>query len=326
MSESPTASSTSTARELSSPDMGQREAPSPYARWLSGTIALILFAIAFFVWFNVKLDLLGLHGRRDVKMHTLARFSGYLMAYRFIPENFDGLLVGNSVAAGYDTSLIHNHRVFNAAIRGSSMDQERAIVEEVLKRGHLRVIIFVLHTNLISYDVIQSAYMTPHDYYASFGSIQTLLIDLQALKEHFGYPGPVSYDYYGRTHFPLFKLTKDWQITLPNALAMNPSEVNSLAGLLADLHSKGVKIYAVFAPTYQPHWDAQREQLSAWRAKVLTYFSPSDTIIKVPDDVLRDIQSKPENFPDWVHMSPPANATVMGVVERYVDSGTYGSK
>ena len=292
---------------------------APFRTWLLTTLLLALIISAAFVGLNVKLDLLGLHGRNDVRVETLQRFSVYLMSYRFIPNHFDGLLLGNSQGAAYDTSTIHKYRIFNAAMRGASMTEERIVAEEVLKRGHLNCVIIILNPTMTAPHSEKSAYMTPHDYWSSYGSLQTLMIDYPTLRDRLGHHVLITYNDYGRTLFPVRMDPGNFETFTAEQLSFDPAEVNDLVSLLAELHAKHTKVFFLFGPMYQPQFDAQKDNLLAWRSKVASFFAPQDTFIRLPPDVERSLQAKRENFPDYAHMTAPATAVVMKVVAQSVD-------
>jgi hypothetical protein len=260
----------------------------PFRGWLWRTLLLTVAMSCAFVWVTVRTDLLGLHGRSDVRIHAVSRFSIYLMAYRFIPDNFNG------------------------AIIFSNISEERTLAEEVLKRGHLKIVVLDLCPSLLATHSSKSAYMTPHDYWSSFGSIQTMLIYLQVARDALGHPGAgaVFYDPYGRARIPLFPapLTRVMQVEL----AIDPIATRDLHGLVDDLNAKGVKVYVIFSPMYRPKWDAQREELSDWQSKVMSGFAPGELeVIDLPEQVKKPLQANRENFPDYTHLSPSASDTVM---------------
>jgi hypothetical protein len=306
---------TSVAEPISAPleaasTIAEREIANPFRGWLLRTLLLTAAMSCAFVWVNVRTDLLGLHGRNDVRIHTVPRFSIYLMTYRFIPDNFNGLLLGASQGALLDTTKIHAYKVFNAAVIWSTMAEERTLAEEVLKRGHLKMVLLDLGPGMLSSHGTRSAYMTPNDYWSSFGSIQTTLIYFQLAREALGHPGHLTYDPYGRTRIPLY-LRPAVRFT-PEEFALDPIAMRDLHELVDHLHAKGVKVYVTFAPMYQAKWDAQREELLDWQAKVTSGFAPGELeVIDLPEQVKKPLQAKRENFPDYVHLTPAGNDTVM---------------
>ena len=293
---------------------------SPFRRWLCGTLLLTVTLSLAFLLTNIKLDMFGLQGASNIRIRTLQRFSLYLMTYRFIPANFDGLLIGNSAAAGYDTSGIRNYRVFNASMRGASATEERILAEQVLRRGHLKVMIMVLNPHMTAQQGEVTAYMTPHDYIASFGSMQTIIVGLQGLLARFGHPGPVTYNDSGQTRFPLKTFSGPFVPYSREQLTIDPRELKDLRELLAEAHARHVKVYVLFfGPMYQPKWDAQKDLLVAWQSKIQAYLSHDDTVITIPDGLLKRLQARRENFPDYVHMTASTRESVMKAIEQSID-------
>jgi hypothetical protein len=308
MHASPGPISTKTEREV---------VATAFVGWLLQTFLLIAAMSCVFVWAAVRTDMLGLHGRNDVKIHAIPRFSVYLMAYRFIPDNFNALLLGNSQAAVIDTSKIHTYKVFNAAELWGTMSEERTLGEQVLQHGHLKMAVLLLVPDLLSSHAIRSAYMTPHDYWSSFGSIQTLLIDYQAAREALGHPGEKTFDFDGRNRIPLYN-GPPTRFT-PDQLFIDPVEVRDMTALITHLHSKGVKVYVMFAPMYQAKWDAQREELLAWQSKVTADLTPGESeLIELPDDVKNTLQSNRTNFPDYTHLSPSGSDTFAKAIDGII--------
>jgi hypothetical protein len=289
----------------------------PFRGWLLQTLLLTTVIACAFVWAAVRTDLLGLHGRNDVRIHAIPRFSVYVMTYRFIPDNFNALLLGNSQAAVIDTSRIHNYKVFNAAELWGTMTEERILGEQVLQRGHLKMAVLLLVPDLLSSHAIRSAYMTPHDYWSSFGSIQTLLIDYEAARQALGHPGAKTFDFYGRNRFPLY-FGPPTRFT-PDQLLIDPIAVRDLSQLIAHLHSKGVTVYLMFAPMYQAKWDAQREELLEWQSKVTAGLPPGQSeLIELPEHVKNTLQSNRANFPDYTHLSPSGSDTLAEAIDGII--------
>ncbi len=204
-------------------------------------------------------------------------------------------------------------------MRASSMTEERALTEEVLKRGHQKVVIMILNPTLTSTHFARSVYMTPHDYWASFGSIQTLMTDCQVLREAIGHPGPITYDTYGRTNWPLKMLPPPVIPFAERDFSLDAAEVKDMYELLGELHAKGVKVYVMFSPVYQPRWDLHERQLREWQSKVLAGFSPEDVVIRLPTDIEKVLQEKRENFPDYEHLSSAASAMEMDVIDKTLE-------
>jgi hypothetical protein len=88
--------------------------------------------------------------------------------------------------------------------------------------------------------------------------------------------------------------------------------MRDLHELVDHLHAKGVKVYVLFSPMYQGKWDAQREEILDWQSRVTSGFAPGELeVIDLPEQVKKPLQANRENFPDYTHLTPRANDTVM---------------
>lgn len=299
-------------------------------RWVVQVVALTLLASALFVSYNVHEDRLGLHGRNPVTIYALERFSKYLMSYRYVPDHYDGVLVSNSVAANWDTGLFHRDRVFNAGLRGSTIAEEKTIVDNAVARGHLRIAIIVLLPSLTGSHEMRTAYMTPHDLYASYGSVQTLILDAQAAMERFGptlgLPASAAAHKFAADGAMFFPMTRETDPRIPPLdtaeLNGDPAAVQQLRDMLTELHAHGVHVYGVFAPLYAPRWQMQGPELRAWQDRTRRLFADNDTMIDLNDAQLAPLEADRESFPDYLHLTRPAAQKVMSnLVHRIEDPG-----
>jgi hypothetical protein len=236
--------------------------------------------------------------------------------------------VSNSVAANWDTGQFTQYHVFNAGLRGSTIAEEKLIVDNSVDRGHMKIAIIVLLPSLTGAHDMRTAYMTPHDYQASFGSVQTLILDTQAAMERYGsrlhLPASAAkhkFEHDGAMNFPM---ARDPSNVVPplneEELQGDPVAVDELKEILQKLHAHGVKVYGVYAPLYAGRWGtAQGPELRAWRVGTTALFSPQDTIIDLNDGQLAALEADRENFPDYLHLTPEAAAKVMANVVARIE-------
>ena len=309
----------STASTLQSAAPNADTTASPrYASWVWQTILLTLIASAAFAFFNYRRDDFGLHGRNPVTIYALERYSKYLMSYRYIPAHYDGILLSNSIAANWDTGQFRQHHVFNAAVRGGTVTEEEKIIDNVLAHGHLKIAVVVLIPSLLASHDMRTAYMTPQDYDASYGSIQTLLVDTQAMIKRFGpdlhLPASLDRNKFapdGKIDFPLTFVPSPQITSLdPSEVKGDPEAYRKLRETLDRLHAHHVKVYGVYAPIYAPRWNSEGAVLHQWESRTRALFSPEDTLIDLNDGQLADLEANRKNFPDYFHLSPPASAVV----------------
>jgi hypothetical protein len=308
----------STAPTLQSEITTDTTAAPRYTAWVWQTILLTLMASAAFAFLNYQKDDFGLHGRSPVYIYALERYSKYLMSYRYIPEHYDGILLSNSIAANWDTTQFKQHHVFNAGIRGGTITEEKKILDNVLAHGNLKIAIIVLMPSLTASHDMRSAYMTPQDYKASYGSIQTLLVDTQETIKRFGPKLHLSaslakykFGPDGKLDFPL-AFNPSPQITPldPMEVQGDPEAYQELRLILDSLHAHHVKVYGVYAPLYAQRWDSEGAVLLSWQTRTQKLFSPEDVLINLNDGQLAALEANRQNFPDYFHLATEAAAEV----------------
>lgn len=79
-----------------------------------------LGAILVFVGFTVWVDIFGVFGiSKNVRVYGEERISKYLMAFRYIPEHFNGIILGPSLSANVDPTPLKDFNFFNASLMGA---------------------------------------------------------------------------------------------------------------------------------------------------------------------------------------------------------------
>ena len=108
-------------------------------------------AAAVIVPFNMHEDVYGLfrtaRGRR-LSIYGEERVAKYLHSFRYIPENFDGVLLGSSVTDNFDTRRFPGYRIYNASIDGGNVEDLTPIADNVFRRGALKLTILCIHRYL----------------------------------------------------------------------------------------------------------------------------------------------------------------------------------
>src|SRR5438105_1431990 len=95
-------------------------------KWCAGFAAIVLSATGATAAVGYALDCYGLFREaqgRKIAVHSNDGTSKYLLSQRYVPANFDGLLVGSSVSASWDVSAIDG-RVYNASVNGGNISDE----------------------------------------------------------------------------------------------------------------------------------------------------------------------------------------------------------
>jgi len=146
-------------------------------RWLVLTLALIIGCTSLFAGMNYILDpfcLFRCTSNRLIPVYTNERTTKYLFGFRYIPENFDGVLVGTSISGNWNTAKIRGYKVYNTSLSGGNTAEAGLIMDHVFDRGKIRLTIFIVHPAMANGHEPKSASMNPQEYWGSLGSIPLL--------------------------------------------------------------------------------------------------------------------------------------------------------
>ena len=98
--------------------------------WLAETIGAIVLLLLIVVLVNMSIDIYGIFRStkgRHLVVYGDERIAKYLLSERYVPENFDSLLIGSSVSANWNTQGIDSFRAYNESIEGGNIVEEKVI-------------------------------------------------------------------------------------------------------------------------------------------------------------------------------------------------------
>ena len=114
-------------------------------RFLRTFALLTIVVTGLFVLVNVYVDIYGLFlGRKDRRVFTNERTSKYLLSQRYIPENYDGFIIGPSLSDNLNPVHIPGYKVYNASIMGANISELHHLIDKIVQHGHMKVAIFCL--------------------------------------------------------------------------------------------------------------------------------------------------------------------------------------
>jgi hypothetical protein len=120
-------------------------------RWLGITIALAVCLAATVAAVNVTVDPYGLFrptkGRR-LAVYGDSRVAKYLLNCRYVPENFDAILIGTSLSANWNLAAIEGFRVYNNSLNGGNIVEGRSVARAALTRPGISTAFILVHPAL----------------------------------------------------------------------------------------------------------------------------------------------------------------------------------
>ncbi|MGH9568366.1 MAG: hypothetical protein ACRD4F_01915 [Candidatus Angelobacter sp.] len=279
-------------------------------RWNIVVLGVTLLITAVAAGVNYRINIYGVFGDtagKKLVVYDNERTTKYLFSYNYIPGNFDGLLVGTSISDNWDTSHIAGMRVYNASINGGNISEEDLLLSNVLRRGHPRLIMFVIHPYLTESSGRKSGYMNPQEYWGALGSIQLLrvywnkfLIEHRGHRQEFNDFGQDDYEVH-QTPAALQELLNAGQ-----ALPIDPAALKEYGELLERARASGARVVGVIPPVSTSLWERQHEAYAAYYKQIRSLFRPDEPIIDFNAGEFNHLRSQAVNFPDGVHLSRAA--------------------
>ena len=112
---------------------------------------------------------------KALKIYGYEKTTKYLFSYNYIPANFDGILIGPSLSDQMmDTREFTKYKVYNLSMDGGNISELKYAVDNVLKYGHLKVMIICLDPYITINHRTKSSQINPREYYSTLGSLFTL--------------------------------------------------------------------------------------------------------------------------------------------------------
>src|ERR1700761_2172986 len=115
--------------------------------WLAIVIGSTLAVGAAIAGSSYALDIFGVFHNpagRSLSVQYNERTGKALLNLRYVPVNFDAVLIGGSSTANWGTNALTFAHVYNESIYGANMAEEKALVEDALPRAHFRYAICVI--------------------------------------------------------------------------------------------------------------------------------------------------------------------------------------
>lgn len=265
---------------------------------------------------SLALDHYGLFREPHGKLHKIygsERTSKYLLAHRYVPANFDALMLGGSVTSNWNTALIARPRLYNASISGGNLSEEKLIAEKVLTRGKLDWLVVCIHPYLTMTHGRKTEYMTPREYWSALGSLDLFYVEAAKLLADSGLTTD-HHNEYGDANYSRFssrarQSTEDYIRTrgrerVPHRMfTVAPGAFEDLRELVREATTHGIRLAVIYPPVYKPRFDVERADWEAYWRQVERFFPPETRYLNFNAPMFDSARADFKNFEDGTHLS-----------------------
>ncbi len=291
-------------------------------------------AIASLVLINFQIDLFGLfHSTKGKSLSIFddERGSKYLLAHRYVPENFDGYILGPSLSANINPKQIKDLKLYNLSMMGANITEQKAVLEKALERGTPKVVILCLHPYLTVDHGMKTKSINRKQYYGALGSVGLYKTYAFALVRNFNlmpakFPKEQFNDY-GYNNYNDFLKVKSVenkindQLKRPDAIK---TSIDSVAWVefnqvIQECVSKQIKIVAYFHPLPFPLYDKFRNSLSIYKDVVEGALKGNATILDFNEAKYEFFTKDLSNYIDHGHLSEKGQTFLLPEILRYAD-------
>jgi hypothetical protein len=127
-----------------------------------------------FAGLNYYIDIFGLfRGTGNRKVYINERTSKYLYSYRYIPENYDAVLIDYLFLRILTPNLLRLN-VYNASIMSANITELNLLMENILSKGKMKAVIICLDPYITKDHGRKTSTMIPQEYWGALGSTNLL--------------------------------------------------------------------------------------------------------------------------------------------------------
>lgn len=273
-----------------------------------------LLIIGVLVAINWSIDLYGLfRSHESISIYSDERTSKYLLAHKYVPENFDGYILGPSLSANIDPTVVKDQKIYNLSMMGANITEESAVVRKALDRKIPSVVVMCLHPYLTLDHGMKTGMINEKEYYGAFGSVSLYKSYLLWGVRKFNlapskYPqnqfNNYGYNDYGVTlvKMPVEEKIAE-QLTRDDAVKteIDPVAWEEFKTLVNELNEKKVKVITYFHPLPYPIYNKFRAPLDQYKKTMTDFLNGKAEIIDFTNDegFTKDLS----NYIDHGHLS-----------------------
>src|SRR5579862_4304007 len=210
--------------------------------WIVETVIAVTVIALIIAVANWSIDLYGIF--RNAKGLQLSgygdtRSAKYLLNERYVPNNFNSLIVGPSISANWDVRKLEILKTYNDSLNGGDIVELKAIADQALATSKIRFVILLIHPYLTLTHDFKTVTLTPQLNSGALGSIgleeayiQRIRVMLHLAEPEFDAFGVADY-----SNIPNEMNSNEKQLMTPGVdFTIDPVAMQTYRDFVAELH------------------------------------------------------------------------------------------
>jgi hypothetical protein len=270
-------------------------------------------------------------GGRRLPIYGEERTAKYLYSFRYIPENFQGVLLGSSVSDNLDLRSLPGWRIYNASINGGNVADLAPIAENIYRRRDMELTMVCIHRYLTLDHDRKTRLMTPRQYWTALGSPQLIAAHLSRAAVRAGFTRE-EYDDRGTLQILEEPTAAQVEHTIDKTLVeirrgtasvgnyrIDPIAFAELRNVVntARIHSRRMLVF--YPPVPAAVLALRSAEYAAYRDQVAALLEPTDLMVDFNLPKYAALRSDTRNFVDAAHMSGEGARRVVAELGRALE-------
>lgn len=310
-----------------------------FKRFFIRSLLLSLVLTAAFALFNMYMDEFGLFRNvkgREIRIFTAEMTSKYLLSFRYIPANFNALMIGPSLSDQLDTRKIHGYKMYNLSLLAGNVRELKLPVLNVLEHGKVDLMIVCVHPFLTRDNVLRDKRVTPESYWSALGSTFIFKLYADKLKRFMTAKIDNFIDSAAGYSIPIQKVPSvDAAINdfaakiIADGHQVNPLDQTALSDLneiLEEARRRGVRIVAYYHPDPLKVFAAYTESYRQYQQKIKFLFREGDLVYDFNTPQYDGFRQDNTNYIDHAHLSVKGADFVVNELNRLLEQNQICNK
>lgn len=279
------------------------------------SICIVVFFIFFFITTNLIVNDFGLwKNRESIRIWTREKTSKYLLSHRYIPDNYDGLIIGSSVAANINPLKLDHGKIYNLSMEGANSFEAQMCTQKVINRGNISLIIVSMYPYFTQDCGIKGAQIAPQEYWGSVFSVLPIRVTFckarKALFKDFKSRYNNSEHGYidinvGVDTQTFYKEMKEFKEITAAEITLNENALKSLKEILHQANLNNIKVVAYYHPIFIKKFNGLKKS-GAWKeyqSKLATFTQKVDFVWDLNTPEYNYLRSDIINYTGTGHLS-----------------------